>query len=205
MSNKPFGIETSTIGLTLWNPTDEDLDMQYSGISLTLKAGEKWACEISCAKHLLNGFGARGLTSIPYGGNEEQIGAEAIKRNLEFKKRQIIEYNQRNENRKQQGMGYLPPTPYVKKCAIDLAIKLLEPYAIRDEEREGISATRQENEKLKAEMAELREMLKTIMDAPKPPEKKGDFQCDVCEKWFSSPLALSGHKRSHGINSEKVA
>ncbi len=159
----PFSIQQAAIGLTLFNPTNEVFEMQYSGISLTMNPGDKEQFEINCARHLLNSFGQRGLTSLSYGADEEKTGKEAIARNIEFKKKQVVEYNQRNENRKQMQLGYLPPTSHVKKYAIELGLELLEPYAVRDEERAGITATKQENLELKAEMAELREMMKTLM------------------------------------------
>jgi len=160
---QPFSIETTTVGLMIYNPTAETFDMQYAGVSLTMEPGAKCLYEIACAKHLLNAFGQRGLTSLTYGCDEEKVKKEAIQRNHDFKKKQVVEYNQRNEMRKQTGMGYLPPTPHVKKYAIELGLELLEPYAVRDEERAGITATKQENLELKAEMAELREMMKTLM------------------------------------------
>ena len=57
MSENPFSIEMTTIGLTLFNPTNEQLDMQYAGISIGLKPGEKQTFAMKCATHLLNAFG----------------------------------------------------------------------------------------------------------------------------------------------------
>lgn len=151
--------------------------MQYAGISLTMKAGEKQMYEIACAKHLLNGFGPRGLTSLAYGADEEKIGTEARERNKEFKKRQIIEYNQRNENRKAMGLGYLPPTREVKKYAIELGLELLEPYAIREEERGALAEGKQRIAALEnqlnaqnRQMAELMEKMNSLLSAQQKPE-----------------------------------
>lgn len=160
--NSPFNIETTTIGLMLWNPTNEDFDMQYAGISISLKAGQKQSFAMKCATHLLNGFGQRGLTSLTYGCDEEKVGREAIQRNLDFKKKQVIEYNQRNENRKHMGLGYLPPTNHVKKYAIELGISLLEPYSMKDAERSEISKLATENSELKAQMAQLLEKVNAM-------------------------------------------
>jgi len=170
MSDTPFSIEMTTVGLVLWNPTNEDLEMQYAGISIGLKAGERQTFAIKCAMHLLNGFGQRGLTSLTHGCDEEKIGREAIQRNRDFKEKQVVEYNQRNENRKAMNLGFLPPTEQLKKYAIELGLKLLEPYTVRDEERAGITAAKQENEALKQEISELREMMKEFMEGQKPSE-----------------------------------
>lgn len=182
MSDQPFNIEMTTIGMVLWNPTDEDFDdMQYAGISISLKAGEKQAFAMKCATHLLNAFGQRGLTSLIYGADEEKISREAIQRNRDFKVKQVVDYNQRNENRKSMNLGFLPPTELLKKYAIELGLKLLEPYTVRDEERTGISEAKQENELLKAklenqekEMAELKDMMKQFIESQKIPSDIDD-------------------------------
>ena len=181
MNNQPFGLESTTIGLTLWNPTNEDLEgMQYAGISIGLKAGEKQIFAIKCAMHLLNAFGQRGLTSLTYGSDEEKVGKAAIQRNLDFKTKQVVDYNQRNENRKAMQLGYLPPTETLKKYALELGLKLLEPYTVRDEERAGITKATAENEELKkklavqeTEMAEMKEMMKQLLLNQEAAKKPG--------------------------------
>lgn len=181
MNNQPFGLESTTIGLTLWNPTSEDFEgMQYAGISIGLKAGEKQIFAIKCAAHLLNAFGQRGLTSLTYGSDEEKVGKAAIQRNLDFKTKQVVDYNQRNENRKAMQLGYLPPTEILKKYALELGLKLLEPYTVRDEERAGITKATVENEELKkklaaqeTEMAEMKEMMKQLLLNQEAAKKPG--------------------------------
>jgi len=163
-------------GMVVWNPTNEDIGIQYAGISFTIVSGEKRKFEINCANHIINSFGARGLTPLKYGdeANEEKIGKDGIERNLSFKKRQITLYNQQNENRKHMNLGYQPPTELLKKYAIELGLKLLEPFTVRDEERAGIAKASVENEELKQkleaqskEMAELKDMMKEFMAGPK--------------------------------------
>jgi len=195
MSNNPFSIEMTTIGMVLWNPTNEDFEMQYAGISLMMKAGQKEAFAMKCAMHLLNAFGQRGLTSLMHGADEEKIGKEAIKRNLDFKTKQVVEYNQRNENRKAMGLGFLPPTETLKKYAIELGLKLLEPYQVRDEERAGIAKASVENEELKkklasqeVEMAEIKAMMKQYFatrppESPEPEPPKSEVRVRKEGKW----------------------
>lgn len=181
MSDQPFGLESTTIGLMLWNPTDEDFTgMQYAGISIGLKAGEKQIFAIKCAAHLLNAFGQRGLTSLVYGSDEEKVGKAARQRNHDFKEKQIVEYNQRNENRKAMQLGYLPPTETLKKYALELGLTLLEPYTVRDEERAGIAQASTENAELKkkladqeTEMSEMRTMMKQLLENQEAAKKPG--------------------------------
>ena len=186
----PYAIERTTIGIMLYNPTNENMDMQYAGISIRMEPGEKQLFALKCASHLLNAFGQRGLTSLEYGADEGKVAEAARKRNEEFKKKQVVEYNQRNENRKQMGMGYLPPTEEVKKYAIELGLKLLEPYAVRDEERSEIAQAKAQNSELQAklaaqanEMAELKAMMKELLE--KKQEKKPESQLRVKKdgKW----------------------
>ena len=186
MGNQPFGIEMQTVGMMLWNPTNETFDMQYAGISIAMEPGEKQIFAIKCATHLLNGYGQRGLTSLVYGADEEKVGADAKSRNLAFKKKQVVEYNQRNEHRKASGMGYLPPTEEVKKYALELGLKLLEPYTVRDEEREKISETANENAALKAEVAELKAMMQQFMASQSEPKQKTEVRRRVDGKWVKN-------------------
>lgn len=167
------------VGLIVWNPTNDDFDLQYAGFSFTIKAGEKRHLDINCANYALTAMGARGLTSLVYGdeSREAKIGEDAIARNKEFKTRQVVLYNQQNENRKHMNLGFLPPAEHLKKYALELGLKLLEPYSVRDEERNAISQTRQVNEDLSLrlaqqdkEMAELKEMIKQLMPQKEPSE-----------------------------------
>jgi len=128
------------VGMVLFNPTDEDIDMQYSGVSFTLKAGEKKTFEAKCANHLLNSFGQRGLSYLAYGSDEEAIAAAGRERNRDFKHRMVTDFNVRNENRKNMGLGYHVPTKELKRYAEELELELMEPYAPRDKERSELLA-----------------------------------------------------------------
>jgi len=160
--------------IVLYNPTNEEFEMQFAGVSMSMKADTKMEVEDACGRHVLNSMGQRGLTQLSYGCDEEKIKREALKRNKSFKKKQIIEYNQKNENRKMMGMNYLPPTSKVTEYAIELGLKLLEPFSMKDEERSEISKTKDENASLRAEMDEMRKMMQTLLDnATNPPKNKG--------------------------------
>jgi len=162
--------------ITLYNPTNEQFDMQHQGISFSMKSDEKLEVDDARARHVLNSMGPRGLTSLSYGCDEEKIQKEAIARNLVFKKKQIIEYNQRNENRKMEGKSYLPPTSSVTTYAIELGLKLLEPFTMKDEERSVISSEKKKNVKfendlkeLQKENSELKDMMSQLLEKLSPP------------------------------------
>ena len=191
MSNSPFQIQMAALGLTLWNPTNETLDMQYAGISLSMEPTEAPSQEhtypVRCAMHLLNAYGQRGLTSVPYGCTAEQIERirkEAITRNIEFKKHQVLVYNQTQEQRKMSGhLGYQMPTPELKQYAIELGVKLMEPYSFKDAEMAAVAKTSLEDDKLKmqmaemmakheAEMAEIKALMKSYPRPAEPPDEE---------------------------------
>jgi hypothetical protein len=150
----------------LWNPTNEDFnELQYAGRRFALKAGERVTVNDKCANHVLNAFGQRGLTFLKYGDKEEEVGAAAIETNKDFKRRQITNFNVDNEQRSMKKLGYLPPTKLLKQYALEMGIKLIEPYTLKDEEKAAISDSTRENAELKKELAELREMMKNFMAA----------------------------------------
>jgi hypothetical protein len=160
-------LEPMGTGMVVWNPTNEDFDFQYAGISFVIESEGKRELDMNCARNILNTHTVRGLTSLKYGDekNEDRIRKDAIARNIDFKKRQVTNYNQQNENRKHMNLGFLPPSDLIKKYASELNLKLLEPYSVRDEERAGISDAKRENEQLRGEVNELREMMKQFLAA----------------------------------------
>ena len=111
--------------IILYNPTNEELTGQHGGNSITIKSKVKMEVEDPRGNHLLNSLGPRGLCVLTYGCDEKQVKADGIQRNYEFKKKQVVEYNQRNENRKAQGLPYLPPTREVKAYGVELQLQLL--------------------------------------------------------------------------------
>lgn len=121
--------------ITLWNPTDETFEMQFEGRMYRLEPGGKAKVSEPCGKHLLTGFGQRGLTSLEYGDEDqiEKIRGDALSLNRAFKMRQVVEYNQRNESRKQMNMPFLLPPEHIRKYAKDLNIELLAPFSVRAE------------------------------------------------------------------------
>lgn len=170
--NNPFTVtEAQIAGTILWNPTNEDMELQYAGFTLYLKAGDRQPVTPPCARHLLNSHGQRGLTSLTYGCDEKQVGEDAVRRNIEFKRKMMTDYNQNNMARSKGGLSYLNPGPDIKKYALELGLHLDEPYTMKDPEREAISKSTVENEALRlklaaqeTEMAELRTMMKQIME-----------------------------------------
>lgn len=146
--------------ITLFNPTNETLSMMFAGITYVMEPprapSHKLQVEDACGKHLLNAFAQRGLCQLVFGDSEELVARDGISRNLEFKKTQIMRYNSNNEQRKMQGLGYMPPTKELKRYSVELAIGLLEPYSMKDAELASIANARTENAALKTELETMR-------------------------------------------------
>uniref|UniRef100_A0A6M3ILX7 Uncharacterized protein n=1 Tax=viral metagenome TaxID=1070528 RepID=A0A6M3ILX7_9ZZZZ len=157
--------------ITIFNPTNEVFKMVYAGIDVVLGPGDKKPVEDACANHLLNSHGPRGLCQLIYGDAEEVVGNKGQLRNYEFKKTQIARYNIMNEQRKMQGMGYIPPTDYLRQYAVELGIQLLEPYTLKNEETGAIAQIRRENEELKGQMAELMKTMSNLIAQKGEPEE----------------------------------
>lgn len=171
--------------ILLFNPTNERMDMQYAGRYFALNPGEKKEVEDPMGKHVLNSFGPRGLTFLKYGDNEEEVGERARQINHDFKVRQVTVYNMGNEQRKQMNLGYTPPSKQIKSYALELGIKLLEPFSVRDEERAGISEAKRENESLRKELEEMKALMREFMAAQKEPvmdETKGEVETPTTDK-----------------------
>jgi uncharacterized protein with von Willebrand factor type A (vWA) domain len=166
----------------LWNPTNEDFPLTYGGLSYTLYAGKKLKVEEAMGNHALNALGSRGLTKLVFDDEghsvaEEQIGQDAIARNKEFKVRQIVTYNERNERRRTSGQPYDLPTKTVQKYAVELGIELLKPYTLATAEIGQIGTLSKENEDLKIQLKQQEENTRNLMESFKEMQEmmKGGF------------------------------
>lgn len=149
----------------LWNPTGDKLDYTYGGLSYTMLPKTRKKVKEPEGNHALNAIGSRGLTKLVFNDegksiNEEQIEADAIERNREFKVRQIVHYNERNERRKASGQPYDPPTAEVKKYAAELGIALLQGYDMATAEKAMIADL---NKKVEEKDKQIKEQGEAIL------------------------------------------
>ncbi|MFA5340313.1 MAG: hypothetical protein WC332_00910 [Clostridia bacterium] len=152
----------------LWNPTNEDMPFSYAGLSYTLLAGKRMKVDEAMGKHVLNNLTARGMTKLIFDDDgksieEDAIAKDAIERNREFKIKQIVTYNERNERRKASGQPYDVPSKIIKQYAIELGIELLQPYSLAEGEKGQIGKLSRENEELKTQMAALLNQMQEVM------------------------------------------
>ena len=160
------------MSIMLYNPTNEVFEMMFSGKTIFLNPGEKLKVDESCGKHLLNGFTPRGLCSLEHGDNEEEVGKDGKLRNQNFKKRMVMDHNQRNVIRKQQGLSYIEPTKKIQEYSNELGIGLDEPYAIRDKEKDRLLMLEKENQEQKKSISELTDLVRQLLDKETKPEEE---------------------------------
>jgi len=148
----------------LWNPTNETLSYQFSGITYFFEPGERKKVDDACGKHLLHNLGVRGLTVLEYGCDEKALERDSLERNTDFKKKMIIDFNQRNETRKQTNFAYLAPTKEIKAYALDLGVGLLEPFEVRDKEHAAYAEMKNENDSLRESISDLTKKMAVLME-----------------------------------------
>ncbi len=173
----------------LWNCTNEDMDFTYGGLSYTLLSGKRLKVDEAMGRHVLNNLGARGMTRLDFDEdghsvNEDKISLDALDRNREFKIRQIVTYNERNERRKASNQPYDTPSKVIKQYAAELGIELLQPYTLSDGEKGQIGKLSKENEELRLQMATLMNQMQQLMGtvaSPSPIINKNDLlTCEIC-------------------------
>ena len=180
----------------VFNPTNEDLRGFKGGIEYNFPKfpdkGHKVKLDDAAAAHLLNHLGPRGLCKLEYGDEEkeDEIGAGGLKRNADFKEKQIAAYNHHNEFNKQQGHAYVEPTSDIKRYAEELGKELFAPYTPdtdkekriaellteRSGQSEKIEKQSEEIKSLSENMEKMMETMASFMTDKKEPGVKPGFE-----------------------------
>lgn len=173
------------MALVVFNPTNEVLTGTYVGETVDIEPDQKIKMDDARARHLLNVLGPRGLMSLEYGDEGhgvEKKATEGRRRNREFKRQQVLRYNQTNEAHKQQGLPYVQIPEQIQDYAKELGLVLVQPYQYKDKEVEEIADLREErdsqgryirkledtNKDLQAQIGELTNQMQTLMSMLKP-------------------------------------
>ena len=156
----------------IYNPTDrlpekfqERFRGHFKGVGFCIKPGEKIKVEDSLAAHMLNEFAQRGLVSLNYGDEDkiEGIVQEALRANRDFKIKQVNVINQRNEERRAIGLPYLVPKGDMRLFAEELGEDLIEPYRVKDHEKQRVTDVEKENIALKEQLKAMNEKLDIVL------------------------------------------
>lgn len=124
------------MAIILFNPTNEEMKTQYIGEDVVLAPGSKVRVDDARGRHVLNVLGPRGLMTLEYGDegeHEERKARQGRERNMEFKRKNVMNFNTMNDDRAQKHQGYITPTPTLKEYSRELGIKLFEPYSSSDD------------------------------------------------------------------------
>lgn len=190
------------MAIVLFNPTNEKLEATYGGQTFRIpkfpEDGHLVRVDDNKGNHILNQLGPRGLTSLDYGDEgdiKERKAKDGIKRNRDFKLKQIMRYNQDNEQRKATQRIYVDPPAFIKDYAKELGIGLLAPYEVADVKNEEISELKKEAEKRDRENLELRNQVMDLMSTVQkllgeiektPEEKKAEEQQKNIDEMITS-------------------
>ncbi len=131
--------------------------------------------EVNAAKHVLNAYGARGLTFLKHGDDEEEVAKRARQANYEFKRKQVTEYNTRNEQRRHMGLGFIMPSKQIRAYAEELGLQLMEPFQTKEKtsgNESEIDELRLENKELKLKVDKMMAMLESLAAKEEPHIKR---------------------------------
>lgn len=162
------------MAVVVYNPTDEEMTATYIGLTDKILPEQKLKVDDARGRSYLNELGPRGLVQLEFGDEGEGVAkkADAGRRKCyEFRRKQILRYNQTNERQKQNGGAFQEPPDYIRRWSESLGLKLLEPFAFTDDAAVRMADVKQENlakDRLLAqkdvEMGELKSQMGTMQD-----------------------------------------
>lgn len=139
------------MSIIVFNPTNEEFKATFGGVNIIIPKFGDPGCKVKMedarAKHLLNSLGPRGLTILEYGDEGEielKKSEDGRARNLDFKRKQVTKYNQDNEARKAQKLGYVDPPKHIQEYAKELGTGIIAPYQMQDIKNEEIAKLQKE-------------------------------------------------------------
>lgn len=147
------------MAIILFNPTHEVMKTQYIGEDVVIPPApdprHKMRVDDARGRHVLNVLGPKGLVTLEYGDEgqgELKKAEEGRQRNKDFWRKQVMDFNQLNDQRQAQRLPYIAPMPEVREASARLGIRLIEPYSTTDE---ATKVTQGMAEKLDAKEREL--------------------------------------------------
>jgi hypothetical protein len=157
------------------NPTKELMEPMHGGKIFSFPEGHIMQVPVPSAKHILNEYGQRGLISLNYGDDtrpgknnpdislEDEKSEAGVRANHNFQIRQVEIYNQDNETRAQNKMGYVKPPAQIKEYADAHGLELIAPYSAPNNNQVEMNTLRDDNADLKDLVKQLIEQNKKIM------------------------------------------
>ena len=138
------------------NYTPDDILWTHGGLSNTIESDQVVEMDDARGNHILNQFGPRGLIKLQYGDEEEVRKKEAMTIYTMFWERQITNFNQQNEARKNENKAYIAPNKQLQEKADEMGLEIVGPWKLK------IPVASAEMDKLKAENKELYTKIDTL-------------------------------------------
>jgi len=152
------------------NYTPDPITYIHGGIPATIEPGKMVELEEKKANFVLNKFDKRGLVAMKFGDRPEDKQKAAMEQWKRFWRRQIVNFNQDNERRKNTQREYVEPTEELLQHATTLGIELVGPWTIKQTDNVAVQAVLVENATLKAEMSSLKAQMQELIEAIKARE-----------------------------------
>jgi len=202
---------------TLFNPTNEVLEAQHIGVTTRInkypEKGHMVLVDDAKARHLLNILAPRGLTTLDYGDEGEakkKKAAEGRKRNKEFKIKQIVDFNQLQQQNEAKKIPYSYPTKQLKGYSDEVGLDLIAPYELPNLEKKKISKLKEEVQEkdakleeqsqamatMQKQIADLTNLVKTVMKDDLPEEKLGVDEEVLKFKALNKPQFIAWMKKN---------
>jgi hypothetical protein len=186
------------MALILFNPTDEEMRTQYIGEEVVIPPApdprHKIRVDDARGRHVLNVLGPRGLMTLEYGDEgegETQKADTGRRRNLEFWRKQVMDFNQLNDQQHQKKLPYIQPSPQIKAAARRLGIKLYEPMSATDDYTEIQAKVISELDQKKREVAEKDKVIHAL-----------SAKVDKLTSLVEGMLAAAGKQAAAGVAAE---
>jgi len=130
--------------MVIKNPTiNEVFEAWFNGEQMFIQPGQVIRVDDARGNHLISELGPRGLIKLEYGDAgeiEEQKTLAGREKNRDFKRKQVIVFNQENERRNQRKQAMIEPQPHIIAYAAEVGLKVYEPFAETTEETKASSA-----------------------------------------------------------------
>lgn len=146
------------MAIVIYNPTNDILSTQYIGEDVTLQPGEAIKVDEQRGKHVLGVLAPRGLCSLSYGDEKKikEIGAQGIKRNREWKVKQVNNWNQFNQRMMSKGRDYNPPSKEIMAYSDEVHVPIVKQYSV------GNESAAVETMKVQQQMAEQNKIIDAL-------------------------------------------
>jgi len=124
--------------MAVGNFTPDDLQWRFQGRSGWIKPGEIVKDrDRAWENHVLDKMGPRGLVKLDYGDDNEKAKALSMQLYEEFWLKQIRVFNEMNEQQKNEGRQYSPPSKQLREKADLFDIELVGPWKLRSKAASG--------------------------------------------------------------------